>query len=204
MPPVALVSCRVEITCPLRLIARLASLPKAHFHDGAHYIDMAEFGVKGRETKWFLTKKDGTSLYPTRDIAYHLDKFHRCDVAVTVLGENHRLEFEQLRTALRLLGAKEPEAVFYSYVVLPEGGMSTRRGIVVTMDDLIDEAVGRAFDEVKARRPELPEARMREIAELVGIGALRYNIVRVQPEKKITFRWEEALNFEGNSAPFLQ
>ena len=186
------------------VVERLASLPDTQAEGGAYYIDMAKFGVKGRETKWFLTKKDGTSLYPTRDIAYHLDKFHRCDVAVTVLGENHRLEFEQLRTALRLLGAKEPEAVFYSYVVLPEGGMSTRRGIVVTMDDLIDEAVGRAFDEVKARRPELPEARMREIAELVGIGALRYNIVRVQPEKKITFRWEEALNFEGNSAPFLQ
>ena len=186
------------------LIARLASLPKAHFHDGAHYIDMAEFGVKGRETKWFLTKKDGTSLYATRDIAYHLDKFSRTDVAVNVLGENHRLEFEQLRTALRLLGEREPEAVFYSYVVLPEGGMATRRGRVVTMDALIEEAVERALEEVRKRRPDLPEARMREIAELVGVSALRYNIVRVQPEKKITFRWEEALNFEGNSAPFLQ
>lgn len=186
------------------VVQRLTSLPQAIRHEGAWYIDMAPFGVKGRDTKWFLTKKDGTSLYPTRDVAYHLDKFARCDVAINVLGENHRLEFEQLRTALRLLREREPEVAFYSYVVLPEGGMSTRRGRVVTMDDLIEEAVARALEEVRKRRPDLPESRMREIAETVGVAALRYNIVRVQAEKKITFRWEEALNFEGNSAPFLQ
>ena len=186
------------------VIERLKALPDVHEEDGAYYIDMAPFGVKGRDTKWFLTKKDGTSLYPTRDIAYHLDKFTRCDVAINVLGENHRLESEQLRTALKLLGERVPEAVFYSYVVLPEGKMATRKGRIVAMDELIDEAFARALDEVRKRRPELPEARMREIAEAVGIAALRYNIVRVQPEKKITFRWEEALNFEGNSAPFLQ
>jgi len=121
-----------------------------------------------------------------------------------VLGENHRLEFRQLSAALSLLGAGGVEAVFYSYVGLPEGGMSTRRGWIVTMDDLVDEAVARALEEVRKRRPDLPEDRMREIAETVGVAALRYNILRVQAEKKITFRWEEALNFEGNSAPFLQ
>ena len=186
------------------VIERLKALPQVQQEDGAFYIDMAAFGVKGRETKWFLTKRDGTSLYPTRDIGYHLDKFTRCDVAVTVLGENHRLEYEQLCTALKLLGERTPEALFYSYVVLPEGKMATRRGRIVAMDDLIEEAVTRAQEEVRKRRPDLPESRMREIAEAVGIAALRYNIVRVQPEKKITFRWEEALNFEGNSAPFLQ
>jgi arginyl-tRNA synthetase len=82
--------------------------------------------------------------------------------------------------------------------------MSTRKGRVVNLDDLLDEAVERAYAEVSRRREELPEARKREIAELVGIGAVRYNIVRVQAEKRIVFRWEEALNFEGNSAPFLQ
>jgi len=186
------------------IVESLANRPETKIEDGAYYIDMAPFGVKGRDTKWFLTKTDGTSLYPTRDIAYHLDKFTRCDIAINVLGENHRLEFQQLRVALRLLGAREVEAVFYSYVALPEGGMSTRRGRLVMMDDLIDEAVARAYAEVRTRRPELSEARMREIAETVGIAAVRYNIVRVQAEKKITFRWEEALNFEGNSAPFLQ
>jgi len=186
------------------VIARLKALPEVREEGGAYYIDMAPFGVKGRDTKWFLTKKDGTSLYPTRDIAYHLDKFRRCDVAVNVLGENHRLEFLQLSAALKLLGERQPEALFYSYVVLPEGGMATRRGRIVAMDDLIDEAIARALAEVGKRRPELSKEKRDEIAETVGISALRYNIVRVQPEKKITFRWEEALNFEGNSAPFLQ
>jgi len=186
------------------IVQRLAALPETKVEDGAYYIDMAPFGVKGRDTKWFLTKKDGTTLYATRDIAYHLDKFARCDVAINVLGENHRLEYQQLRVALRLLDSRDVEAVFYAYVSLPEGGMSTRRGRLVTMDELLEEAVARAHEEVRKRRPELSEARMREIAETVGIAAVRYNIVRVQSEKKITFRWEDALNFEGNSAPFVQ
>ena len=186
------------------IVQRLAALPETKVEDGAYYIDMAPFGVKGRDTKWFLTKKDGTTLYATRDIAYHLDKFARCDVAINVLGENHRLEYQQLRVALRLLDSRDVEAVFYAYVSLPEGGMSTRRGRLVTMDELLEEAVARAHEEVRKRRPELSEARMREIAETVGIAAIRYNIVRVQSEKKITFRWEDALNFEGNSAPFVQ
>ena len=183
---------------------RLTALPEAAVEDGAPYIDMAPFGVKGRDTKWFLTKRDGTSLYPTRDVAYHLDKLSRCDVAINVLGENHRLEFEQLQTALRLLRERDVEAVFYSYVVLPEGGMSTRRDRVVTMDDLIDEAVDRATKEVRKRRDDLSAEATARIAEVVGIGALRFNVVRVQAEKKIVFRWEDALNFEGNSAPFVQ
>src|SRR3989475_11455041 len=139
------------------VIARLKALSEVREEGGAFYIDMAVFGVKGRDTKWFLTKRDGTSLYPTRDIAYHLDKFRRCDIAVTVLGENHRLEFQQLCAALKLLGEREPEAVFYAYVKLPDGQtMSTRPGIVVTMDDLVEEAIARAHEEARKRRPDLP------------------------------------------------
>ena len=184
---------------------KLLALPEVGEQDGSHFIDLAPYGVQGRNTKWFFVRKDGTSLYPTRDVAYHLDKFARCDEAVVVLGENHRLENAQLRIALKLLDAgKDVEPVFYSYVSLPEGAMSTRKGRVVHVDDLADEAVIRARAEVEKRRPELPEGRKMEIAEFVGIGALRYNISRVQAEKKIVFRWEDALNFEGDSAPFLQ
>ena len=82
--------------------------------------------------------------------------------------------------------------------------MSTRRGRVVYLDDLIDEAVARAREEVNTRRPELASELRRGIAEAVGTGAIRYNIIRVQAEKQIVFRWEEALSFEGNSAPFVQ
>ena len=82
--------------------------------------------------------------------------------------------------------------------------MSTRKGRVVTLDDLIDESVGRAREEVEKRRPELAQELRRGIAEAVGTGAIRYNIIRVQAEKQIVFKWEEALSFEGNSAPFVQ
>jgi len=173
--------------------------------DGALFLDLAPYGIKGEDTRWFLTRKDGTTLYPTRDIAYHLDKFGRCDVAINVLGEDQKLGQQQLKVGLKLIGAeKEPEAVFYAFVALPEGRMSTREGRVVTLDDLIDESVERAAEEVRKRRQDLLPEKVSEIAEIVGLGALRYNIVRLQPEKKIVFKWEEALNFEGNSAPFLQ
>src|SRR5207244_3591283 len=97
-----------------------------------------------------------------------------------------------------------PETIFYAFVNLPEGRMSTRKGRVVHLDDLIDEALDRAYTEVSKRRTDLSEAKKREIAETIGISAVRYNIVRVQAEKAITFHWEEALNFEGNSSPFVQ
>ena len=184
---------------------RMLALPQVGEQDGSHYIDLAPYGIQGRNTKWFFVRKDGTSLYPTRDLTYHLDKFARCDEAIVVLGENHRLESAQLRIALKLLDVgRDVEPVFYSYVSLPEGGMRRRKGRVVHVEDLVDEAVERAYAEVEKRRPELAEAKKREIAELVGAGALRYNIGRVQAEKPLTFRWEDALNFEGDSAPFLQ
>ena len=83
--------------------------------------------------------------------------------------------------------------------------MSTRKGVVVYLDDLIDEAVDRAYEEVKVRRRDLSEEKMQ--ADRPGHrlrGAIRYNILRVQAEKQLVFKWEEALNFEGNSAPFVQ
>jgi arginyl-tRNA synthetase len=187
------------------VLDRLKALKESAIEDGAHFIDLAPFGVQGRNTKWFFTRKDGTSVYPARDVAYHLDKFARSEEAIVVLGENHRLENTQLRVALKLLGTgRDVEPVFYSYVSLPEGGMSMRRGRVVFVDDLVDEAIARAYAEVTKRRPELPEERRWQIADFVGIGSLRYNVSRVQAEKPIVFQWEDALNFEGDSAPFLQ
>jgi arginyl-tRNA synthetase len=83
--------------------------------------------------------------------------------------------------------------------------MSTRQGRVVYLDDLIDECIERAYEEVKKRRAsELTDSQMKKIAEIVGIGSLRYNIIKVQPEKDIIFKWEDALNFEGNAVPFIQ
>ena len=176
-----------------------------HEDDGACYVDLKDFGVQGKNTKFTFTRADGTTLYTTRDLAYHMDKFRRADRIIDVLGEDQKLGSKQLCSALEILGCdKQPEAMFYSFVSLPEGKMSTRKGVVVYLDDLIDEAVSRAYDEIKSRRSDMSEEKMREIARIVGVGAIRYNIVRVQPEKQLVFKWNEALNFDGNSGPFLQ
>ncbi len=173
---------------------------------GAYFLDLKTFGVKGRNTKFIFLRKDGTTLYATRDIAYHLWKSKNADILINILGEDHKLESKQVEIALNLIGAKTiPKPIFYAFVSLPSGKMSTRRGRVVYVDNLIDECVNRAYEEVKKRRGnELTEKKMNEIAEIVGIGSLRYNIIKVQPEKEIVFKWEEALNFEGNAAPFIQ
>jgi len=173
--------------------------------DGAYALDLSSYEIHGKDTDFVFTRKDGTSLYTTRDLAYHLDKFSRCDIAINVLGEDQKLGQMQLAAALDILGEKRrPEWIFYSFVSLPEGRMSTRKGQVVYLDDLIEEAVDRALVEVKKRRSDLSEEQMKRIARSVGIGSVRFNIARIQAEKQIVFRWEDALSFEGNSAPFIQ
>ncbi len=174
--------------------------------EGAYYLDMKPFGIKGRNTNFFFLRKDGTTLYATRDIAYHLWKADHADILINVLGEDHKLESKQVEIALKLIKAKKiPKVIFYSFVSLPGGKMSTRHARVVYIDELIDECINLAYNEVKKRRgKELSEKKMKEIAEIVGIGALRYNIIKVQPEKDMEFKWEEALNFEGNASPFIQ
>lgn len=173
--------------------------------DGAWFVDLKDFGIQGKNTKFTFTRSDGTTLYTTRDIAYHIDKFTRADRVIDVLGEDQKLGSKQLCSVLQILGSeKQPEPMFYAFVSLPEGKMSTRKGVVVYLDDLIDESVARAYEEIKKRRTDMSEERMREIANIVGVGAVRYNIVRVQPEKQFVFKWEDALNFDGNSGPYLQ
>jgi len=173
--------------------------------DGAWFVDLKDFGVQGKNTKFTFTRSDGTTLYTTRDLAYHTDKFTRSDRVIDVLGEDQKLGSKQLCSALEILGSdKQPEPLFYAFVSLPEGKMSTRKGVVVYMDDLIDEAVARAYDEIKSRRQDMPEEKMREIAKVIGVAAIRFNIIRVQPEKQFVFKWEDALNFDGNSGPYIQ
>ncbi|MCA1812629.1 MAG: arginine--tRNA ligase [Halobacteriales archaeon] len=188
-----------------RTLEKLKQSERCKEEDGAFYLDLEGLGVAGKSQKFFLTRKDGTTLYTTRDVAYHLDKFRRADRLVDVLGEDHKLVGQQLGIALGLVGeTRKPDIVFYAFVNLPEGRMSTRSGRVVYIDDLMDEAEERARAEVTKRRPELGEEEKRAIARIVGLGALRFNIAGVQAEKAITFKWEEALDFEGASAPFAQ
>ncbi|MFW3146011.1 MAG: arginine--tRNA ligase [Thermoplasmatota archaeon] len=199
----------VEDHSLLGVIEGLKKSPLCREENGASYLDLSG-EVKGGDDDKFkrrfvFTRSDGSALYTTRDLAYHKWKLSRCDHAVNVLGEDHKYQSMMLSMALRELGSeKMPETVFYSFVSLPEGKMSTRRNRVVFLDDLLEEAEFRAREEVMKRRPDLSEEEMEEISRAVGIGALRFNMIRVQPEKKIVFRWEDALNFEGSAAPFVQ
>ncbi|NHN63885.1 arginine--tRNA ligase [Haloarcula sp. JP-Z28] len=188
------------------LVDRLKGLDCAVYEEDAWQLDLPDF-----EKNLVFLRSDGTSLYTTRDLAHHEWKFDTYDRAVTVLGEDHKLQADQLAAALELLDndTDQLRQVFYSWVNLPEGGMSTREGTGIDLDDLLDEAIDRAREEVESRlddrtRGDLDEDDIDRIARQVGIGAVRYDIVSKQPTKGITFEWDRALDFEAQSAPYVQ
>ena len=165
-------------------------------------LKLADFGIKNNLV---LRRADGTSLYSTRDIAYHMYKCDQGDIVLDILGADHKLAFRQVKAALEILEKIEPnsdkvEVLFYEFITLPEGSMSSRTGNFISVDELIDEAVSRAKDEIISRRHDLSEEEIDEIAEEIGIGAIRFYIARLSPEKHIKFKWDEALNFERGCA----
>ncbi|MCX8182605.1 MAG: arginine--tRNA ligase, partial [Candidatus Methanomethyliaceae archaeon] len=166
------------------------------------------YGIKGEVPPLTLKRSDGTTLYTTRDIAYTLWKFDRAERVINVISLEQKLPQLQLKLALYALelGSLAENLVHFSYelVHLPGKKMSGRRGRYVTFDEVMDEAVQRAYEEVSKRSPNLSEEERRKISELVGVGAVRYALVAVDPNKPITFTWERVLNFEQNSAPFIQ
>jgi arginyl-tRNA synthetase len=170
--------------------------------NGAHFLDLGQRGLKGK-TDFFYRRGDGSSLYATRDIAYHMWKWQQCEELVNVLGEDHKLQAKQVGMTLKELGEKVPEVMFYAFIKLPEGKMSTRKGNVVFMDDLLEEAKAQAASVVRELRGDIDSDLIEQIAEAVGVSAVRFNITKVSPDKGFTFRWEEALSFEGESAPFI-
>ncbi len=163
-------------------------------------LDLSSFGI---EKELVLARKDGTYLYTTRDIAYHIWKSKRGRM-INIWGADHKLVAAQLKAVLKILGQKEPEFIIYEFISLPQGSMSTRKGIFISLDELVEESVKRAYAEVEKRRKEESEEFKRSVAESVGAGAVRYSIARVSPEKSMIFKWEEALDFERQGSPFIQ
>jgi arginyl-tRNA synthetase len=155
-----------------------------------------------------LVRADGTTLYTTRDVAYTLWKFSRADRVINVIGMEQSLAQLQLKIALYALNFGEYAENFvhfsYNLVTLPGYKMSSRRGHYITFDEVLDEAIERALEEVSKRSPELPDEEKRRIAAFVGIGAVRYALVDVDPAKPVVFTWDRVLNFETNSAPYVQ
>ncbi|MFA5332491.1 MAG: arginine--tRNA ligase [Methanoregula sp.] len=184
-----------------RVIGNIEKLPQACHEDTLLALDLAEFGFTN---KYVIRRSDGTSVYAARDLAFHTWKSTNFDRAIDVLGADHKLIGAQLQCTLKLLGVKPPEIVHFEFVSLPEGSMSTRAGKFVSADDLIEEVTKRAFEEVTTRRPELDEKTRRSIAESVARAGIRYDIVKISPEKSTVFDWKEALDFERQSGPYIQ
>jgi len=182
------------------VINRLMETGKVVEED-VYRLDLSEFGV---EKKLVLARLNGTSLYSTRDVAYHINKMENCDFAINLLGADHKLTAIMVNKTLALLGYNEAEIVFYEFISLPEGSMSTRRGRFISMDELFEEAKLRAAEEVRKREVAKDEAEIEEIARKIAVGAVRYNIVRISPEKPMVFRWDEALDFEKVGCPVIQ
>ena len=183
------------------IVVLLEKTGLTEWEDGAYQLDLNNYGF---EKKMVLKRTNGTSLYITRDLAYHRWKSANSDRSVDILGADHKLVSGQLRTALRLLDVREPEVVIFEFVSLPTGSMSTRKGKFISADELIDEVEKQAFEEVKTRRPEESEDFLREVARQVAQGAVRYDVVKVSADKATTFDWKQALDFEKLSAPFIQ
>ncbi|HTT17259.1 MAG TPA: arginine--tRNA ligase [Thermoplasmata archaeon] len=190
-----------------RVLERLRAAPHAvREENGAWSVDATTYGLPKESDRVVVQRADGTSLYVTRDIAYHLAKFSRFARVVDVLGQDHQLHARTLDALLTELGeTRRPTYVVYQDLTTPEGGrMSTRGGRAVWLDDLLAEARERARVEVLKRRDDLATAEVDAISEAVATGAIRYHVVRIAPEKPVKFRWEEALSFEGRSGPFVQ
>lgn len=155
-----------------------------------------------------LMRADGTSLYTTRDIAYHLWKFQRAERVINVIGMEQTLPQLQLKLALSALGHQDYVTKIthfaYSLVRLPGYRMSSRRGRYITLDEVIEGAAKRAYNEVNNRSPHLSEEEKREISKFVGKGAVKYALIIVDPTKPVVFTWDRVLDFEKNSAPYIQ
>ncbi len=184
-----------------RVVKALESTGLTEWDEGALQLDLTDHGF---EKKLVLKRSDGTSLYTTRDLAYHKWKAEQSDRMIDVLGADHKLISSQLKAALRLMRVREPEIVIFEFVSLPTGSMSTRKGKFISTDELLDEVEAQAYKEVTARRPEESEEFRRAVAKDVALGAVRYDVVKVSPDKATVFDWKAALDFEKLSAPFIQ
>lgn len=154
-----------------------------------------------------LIRSDGTTLYTTRDVAYSLYKFEQADRVINVIGAEQSLAQLQLKAALYALGEHEKarNLVHFSFglVEMPGHRMSSRRGRVITLDEVLDEALTRAYEEVRKRDGDSSSNEVKGIAERIGIASVKYALISVEPIRNVTFTWDRVLDFEKNSAPFI-
>jgi arginyl-tRNA synthetase len=173
--------------------------------DGALIVDLSS--IDETMPPCLLRKSDGTTLYATRDLAaaFHRWDLYRFERCLYVVGSEQRLHFRQLKAVLRRMGLEwEPrvEHVDFGLLRLPEGKMSTRKGRVVFLEDVLDRAVEEARRIIAEKNPDLP--RPDEVAEAVGIGAVVFDDLKRERIKDVEFVLEEILSFEGETGPYVQ
>ena len=175
--------------------------------DGSVWADLTADGLDEK----ILLRSDGTSVYMTQDIGTAKMRYetYPIDQMIYVVGNEQEYHFKVLSILLDRLGFSFGKSlVHFSYgmVELPNGKMKSREGTVVDADDLMDEMIAsaRAIAQEAGRAALLPEDEMQEVARRVGLGALKYFILKVDPRKNMTFNPEESVDFNGNTASFIQ
>ncbi len=169
---------------------------------GTQLIRLEDHGIS---TPLLIQKKDGASLYATRDLAGIIYRKDRWDPSMIlyVVGEEQQLYFKQLFKVKEMLGIETPcEHIQFGLMVLPEGKVSTRKGNVIFLEDVLEEAQKRVSELIADR--ELSEKAKEEISAAVGIGAVKYHDLSQNRKKTVTFDWEKMLALDGNSSPYLQ
>ena len=178
-----------------------------HRADGSVWVDLTADGLDEK----LLIRSDGTSVYITQDIGTATQRFdeHHLDEHIYVVGNEQEYHFKVLKLILSKLGYKWSEHLFhlsYGMVELPEGKMKSREGTVVDADDLVGEMVSTAHEMSKelGKLDGLSGAEVASICNTVGLGALKYFILKVDPKKNMTFNPRESIDFNGNTGPFIQ
>lgn len=175
--------------------------------DGSVWADLTEDGLDQK----VLLRADGTSVYMTQDIGTASLRFetYPIDRMVYVVGNEQNYHFQVLSILLDKLGfswGKDLVHFSYGMVELPEGKMKSREGTVVDADDLMEEMIRTARETSKelGKLDGLTDAEAENIARMVGLGALKYFILKVDPKKNMTFNPKESIDFNGNTGPFIQ
>lgn len=176
--------------------------------DGSIWIDLTAEGLDHK----LLLRSDGTSVYMTQDIGTAQQRFkaHKdLNKMIYVVGNEQNYHFQVLSIVLDKLGFEFGKGlVHFSYgmVELPEGKMKSREGTVVDADDLVDEMVATAKETSQelGKLEGVSEDEANNIARMVGMGALKYFILKVDPKKNMTFNPKESIDFNGNTGPFIQ
>ena len=170
---------------------------------GAQVVDLQEYNMP----PCLLVKSDGSSLYATRDIAAAIwrKKEYDFDKCLYVVAYQQNLHFKQFFKVLELAGldwAKDLVHVAFGMVSLEDGSMSTRKGNVVLLKDVIDKAVAKSLEIITEKNPNIPNRQ--KVAEQVGVGAVLFSALENSKIKDITFTFDRVLNFDGETAPYLQ